>query len=127
MCIRDSATSVRYESEVWPGPYASKLLHDAPAIVIPYYSIYVGITDACRFAWSGDALEWTVLAGGVIEECHTPLNPLRDPATGELRVYAFDGKTNSSLTLYRFHADGFAGLRSPVDLRHHVARPAVQR
>ena len=108
-----NATSVRYESEAWPGPYASKLLHDAPAVVIPYYSIYVGITDACRFAWSGDALEWTVLPGGVIEECHTPLNPLRDPATGELRVYAFDGKTNSSLTLYRFHADGFAGLRSP--------------
>ena len=105
--------TVRYESEAWQGPYASKLLHDAPAIVIPYYSIYVGITDDCRFAWSSDALEWTVLAGGIIEECHTPLNPLRDPATGELRVYAFDGKTNSSLTLYRFHADGFAGLRSP--------------
>ena len=119
--------TVRYESEAWQGPYASKLLHDAPAVVIPYYSIYIGIMDACRFAWSSDSLEWTVLAGGLIEECHTPLNPLRDPATGELRVYAFDGKTNSSLTLYRFHADGFAGLRSPVDLRHHVARPAVQR
>ena len=83
------------------------------------------ITDACGFAKSGDALEWTVLPGGVIEECHTPLNRAARPAA-TLSSEA-DARPTPGLTLYRFHADGFAGRPDPVDLRHHVARPAVQR
>jgi len=118
--VSGNATVVRHEANVWSGPYTSKPLSDAPAVVVPYYSAYVGIIrneQTCSFAWSSDGVRWSPLEDKaktipIETNCATPLDPVQDPRSGELRLYAFDGAKNASLTLYRFHADGFAGLRS---------------
>ena len=113
-----NATSVRYESEgPGRGPYASKLLRRARR----RHPVLSTRRDHGRVPFlAGDAPEWTVLS---LRNYRGTPAPLRDPATGELRVYAFDGKTTPPLTL--FHADGPAGLRSP-STSVIVARPAVQ-